>query len=139
MIDMDSGRLPAAQQELERADSIAQHTGQTAYLDDVVLNEARVAIANGDLSQAATLLTRSKQLLQKAHPQSPTEAWRYAVWDVVNAQLVAAKGDAPSTTTTLDAAEKVIDAQLGPSTYYGLLVRKQLALVGKPITPAKRT
>lgn len=139
MIDMEEGSLEAARQELERADAIAQHTGQTQYLDDVVLNEARVAVAQGDLSQAAALLARSRQLLQKAHPQSPPEAWRYAVWDVVNAQLTAANGDAASATTALGAAEKVIDAQVGPSSYYGLLVRQQLALLAKPVPAAKRT
>ena len=139
MIDMESGHLQAAQQELGSAESIAQHTGQTALLDQVVLNEARVAIASGDLSQTANLLARSKGLLQKAHPQSPTEAWRYAVWDVVNAQLLAAKGDVASATTALGADEKVIDARFGPGSYYGLLVRKQLTLIGKPAAPAGRT
>ena len=131
MIDMESGRLQAAQQELQRAESIVQSSGQTAFLDQIVLNEARVAIANGNLSQAATLLARSKDLLRKAHPQNPSEAWRYAVWDIVNAQLIAAKGDVASATTTLEAAEKVIDARFGPSSYYGALIRQQLALIAK--------
>lgn len=139
MIDMESGHLQTAQQELQRAESIAHKTGQTEFLDQVVLNEARVAIANGDLTQGAALLARSKALLQKLHPESPPEAWRYAVLDVVDAQLGAAKGHAATATATLDAAEKVIDARFGPSSYYGLMVRRQLALVGKSGQPAKRT
>ena len=129
MIDMDNGRLQAAQQELERADSITRSSGQSQLLDQVVLNEARVAIANGDVSQTATLLARAKNLLQQAHPQNPSEAWRYAVWDVVNAQLLAAKGDTASATKTLHAAEKVIDGRFGSVSYYGQLVRKQLILI----------
>ena len=131
MIDIDNGRLPAAQQELERADSIAQSSGQGQLLDQVVLNEARLAILNGDVSRATTLLARSKGLLQKAHPQTPSEAWRYAVWDIVNAQLLAAQGDTASATQTLNAAEKVIDGRFGSVSYYGQLVRKQLALIQK--------
>ena len=131
MIDMDNGRLGAAQQELERADSVAQSSGQNQLLDQVVLNEARLAIANGDISQTATLLARSKHLLQKAHPQSPSEAWRYAVWDIVNAQLLAAKGDTASATTTLNAAEKVIDGRFGSASYYGQLVRRQSTIIEK--------
>ena len=71
MIDMDNGRLPAAQQELERADSIAQSTGQRELLDQVVLNEARLAIENGDVSRGTILLARSKLLLQKGPPAEP--------------------------------------------------------------------
>lgn len=131
MIDMEDGRLQQAEQELQRADSLAQSTGQTQLLDQVVLNEARVAIANGDLPRTATLLARSMALLRKSYPQTPSAAWRYAVWNVVNAQLLAARGDAPSATQSLDAAEKVIDARFGASSYYGQLVKKELALIGK--------
>ncbi|MGB6486051.1 MAG: tetratricopeptide repeat protein [Steroidobacteraceae bacterium] len=131
MIDLDNGRLPAAQQELERADSIAQSTGQKELLDQVVLNEARLAIRNGDVSRGTILLARSKLLLQKAHPQSPSEAWRYAVWDIVNAQLLAAQGDTASAAKILNAAEKVIDGRFGAISYYGQRVRKQLTLIAK--------
>jgi tetratricopeptide (TPR) repeat protein len=131
MIDMDNGRLLAAQQELERADSIAQSSGQGQLLDQVVLNEARLAIISGDVSRTTALLARSKRLLQKAHPQTPSEAWRYAVWDIVNAQLLATQGETASATKTLNAAEKVIDGRFGSVSYYGQLVRKQLALIQK--------
>jgi tetratricopeptide (TPR) repeat protein len=129
MIDIDSARLPAAEQELERADSIAHSTGQTQLLDQVVLSEARLAIANGDLSRTALLLSRSKGLLQKAYPPSTSDRWRYAVWDLVNAQLLAAEGDTATATEKLNAAEKVIDARFGPVSYYGQRVRKQLKLL----------
>jgi Tfp pilus assembly protein PilF len=137
MIDLDNGRLLAAQHELERADSIANSTGQTGLLDQVVLNEARLAVENGDVSLATPLLARSKLLLQKAHPQSPSEAWRYAVWDIVNAQVLAAQGDTASASKILNAAEKVIDGRFGSVSYYGQRVRKQLTLIGKPAA-AKR-
>jgi tetratricopeptide (TPR) repeat protein len=132
MIDLDNGRLGAAEQELERADSIAQSTGQGGLLDQVVLNEAQLAIESGDVSRTTTLLARSKLLLQKAHPQSPSEAWRYAVWNIVNAQLLGAQGDTASAIQMLNAAEKIIDGRFGPVSYYGQRVRKQLALMGKP-------
>lgn len=139
MIDMEGGHLQSAEQELQRADSIARSTGQTEFLDQVELNEARIAAANGDLARTAVLLDGSKELLQKLHPQSASEAWRYAVWDIVNAQLLAAKGDTASATATLDSAAKVIDARFGPGSYYGKLVRKQLTLIGKSATATKRT
>jgi tetratricopeptide (TPR) repeat protein len=139
MIDVEIGRQQAARQELQRAESIAQSTGQTQFLDQVELNEARVALASGDLTQTADLLSRSKDLLQKLHPQSPSEAWRYAVWDVVNAQLLATKGDVATATATLNAAQKVIDSRFGPASYYGKMVEEQLTRIEKPAAGAKRT
>ena len=137
MIDMEGGRLQQAQQELQRAESIAQATHQSEFLDQVVLNEARLAIIRGDLSQTAALLARSKSLLGKAYPQSPSDAWRYAVWDVVNAQLVAANGNPAGATRILDAAETIIDERFGVKSYYGQWVRKEQALVEKAAPSGK--
>jgi tetratricopeptide (TPR) repeat protein len=139
MIDMESGRLQQAQEELQRAESIAQSTHQSEFLDQVLLNEARLAITQGDLSQTAALLARSKAQLEKSYPRNPSDAWRYAVWDIVNAQLVAAKGDPASATKMLDAAEKIIDERFGANSYYGQLARKEQTLVEKAVPGAKQT
>ena len=94
MIDAYRGRLGAARSEIQRAESIARLPGQGELLDQVLLNEADIELADGNLARATELLAESKALLQKAHPDSSADAWRYAVWDSVNAQLLAANGDA---------------------------------------------
>ncbi len=82
-------------------------------MDQVLLNEADIELATGNPARAAALLAESKVLLQKAHPESPADAWRYAVWDAANAQLLSANGDPASAARTLVAAQAVIIQRFG--------------------------
>ena len=74
MIDAYRGRLDAAQREIQRAESIARLPGHGDLLDQVLLNEADLALAQGDRARAAALLAESKALLQKAHPMNAADA-----------------------------------------------------------------
>jgi len=85
MIDAYRGRLDAARTEIERAASIARLPDHGELLDQVLLNEADIELATGNRERATTLLSESKALLEKAHPMEPPEAWRYAIWDAVDA------------------------------------------------------
>jgi hypothetical protein len=91
-------------------------------------------LPGGDRARAGALLAESKALLQKAHPDAKTDAWRYAVWDTVNAGLLAANGDTAAAMSTLAAAQKVIDARFGPTSYYSQFVRTRLKTLEKTST-----
>jgi tetratricopeptide (TPR) repeat protein len=131
MIDSYNGHLEAARKELQRAESIARPPEHRELLDQVLLNEASMELPGGDRARAGVLLAESKALLQKAHPDAKTDAWRYAVWDMVNAGLVAANGDTAAAISMLAAAQTVIDARFGPTSYYSQLVKSQLKTLEK--------
>jgi tetratricopeptide (TPR) repeat protein len=127
MIDAYRKHAELARREIERAASIARVPGHGELLDQVVLNEADIEFSLGDRAHAAVLLAEARELLQKAHPENPTEEWRYAVWNSVNAQLLAANGDIAGATATLSAARTVLVKRFGDGGFYSVRA-KQLAL-----------
>jgi tetratricopeptide (TPR) repeat protein len=128
MIDAYQGRLDNAQREIERAATIARLPDHGELLDQVLLTEADVELAKGHFARAAELLTESKSLLQKAHPQESADAWRYAVWDAVNAQLLAVNGDSGAA-VALAAAQRIIVQRFGPNGFYNLLAKRRAILI----------
>lgn len=132
MIDAYRGRLDIARNEIQRADSIARLPDHGELLDQVLLNEADIELASGNRTRAEALLVESKTLLQKAHPESPADAWRYAVWDSVNAQLVAANGDPVAAGRILSAAQKVLALRFGENGFYCLLAKRRALLIANP-------
>jgi tetratricopeptide (TPR) repeat protein len=136
MIDAYRGHLNVALKEIQQAESIARIPGQGELLDQVLLNEADIELSTGHRDRAAELLAESKSLLQKAHPAEPTEAWRYAVWDSVNAQLLAANGDYATAANLLDAAQKVLTRRFGESGLYSLLTRRRTLLIANAQKPS---
>ena len=129
MIDAYRGRLSTAWSEIQRADSIARLPDQGELLDQVLLNEADIELSRGNRDRGRVLLVESKALLQKAHPVSPEDAWRYAVWDSVNAQLLAADGDSAAAARILDAAEQILARRFGEGGFYCQLAKRRALLV----------
>jgi tetratricopeptide (TPR) repeat protein len=129
MIDAYRGRIDAAESEIKRAESIARLPDHGELLDQVLLNEADIELANGNRTRAAALLTESRALLEKAHPAGPGDEWRYAVWDLVNAQLLASNGENAAARTDCAAAQKVLERRFGESGFYSLLAKRRLALI----------
>jgi tetratricopeptide (TPR) repeat protein len=125
MIDLNHGRLDAARSEIQRADSISRLPGHGRFLDLVLLSEADIEIASGNAARAAALLAESKALTQKAHPESPEEAWRYANWDVVDAELLAGQGDVPGAARLLAAAQPILEKRFGPEGFYPMLAKQR--------------
>jgi ATP/maltotriose-dependent transcriptional regulator MalT len=125
MIDSYRGRLDAARAELTRADTIASKRSHNDVLDQVLLNEADLAVATGDAAAAAKFLKDSKALLEAAYPKSDETAWRYAVWDTVKAELLAANGDAAQGQRMVAQAEGVIRQKYGPAGFYSLLAARR--------------
>jgi tetratricopeptide (TPR) repeat protein len=130
MIDAYRGHLSVARSEIQRADSIARLPDHGELLDQVLLNEADIELARGDRDRAAALLTESKALLQKAHPDGAADAWRYAVWDSVNGELLEADGDSAAAASILEAAQKTLTRRFGASGFYCQIVKRRIQLLG---------
>jgi tetratricopeptide (TPR) repeat protein len=129
MIDAYRGRPSAARSEIQRADSIARLPGHGELLDQVLLNEADIELASGNRTRAAALLMESKALLQKAHPDRTADAWRYAVWDSVNAQQLSGDGDFAAAARILEAAQKILTLRFGESGFYCQLAKQRTLLI----------
>jgi tetratricopeptide (TPR) repeat protein len=131
MIDTYQGRLDEARIEIQRAESIARLPDHGQFLDQVLLNEADLELASGNLERAAALLVESKVVLLEAHPASEPNAWRYAVWDAVNARLTAAKGDVSTAERALLAAQNIIRNRFGANGFYTLRVQREMQQLEK--------
>jgi tetratricopeptide (TPR) repeat protein len=129
MIDAYRGRLDVALAEIKRADSIARLPGNNEFLDQVLLNEADIEFAKSDRVKAAALLSEAKALLEEAHPNTAKDAWRYAVWDAVNAQLLAANGDIVGAQQALSAAQAIIAQRFGEKGFHNLLAKRRALLI----------
>jgi tetratricopeptide (TPR) repeat protein len=126
MIDAYHDHTASALQEAQRAESTARLPDHGELLDQVLLTEAGIELSDGHQARAASLLAESKELLTKAHPYSQSEAWRYAVWDMVDARLAARRGDRAGALKTMAAAQKVIDTRFGPTSFYGEQAQQEL-------------
>lgn len=129
MIDTYRGDSKAARAELARAESIARLPDHGELLDQVLLNEADLELRSGDRARAAALLAESKRRLQQAHTDDATNHWRYAVWDSVDAELLAADGDVSAAVRLLDAAAAVIRKRYGAAGFYTLLAERHAAFI----------
>jgi hypothetical protein len=67
--------------------------------------------------------------LRKAHPDVDKDAWRYAVWDAANAQLLAANGDVDGAERTLSAAQAIIIERFGEKGFYNSLANRKAVLI----------
>jgi tetratricopeptide (TPR) repeat protein len=124
------GQLAEARKEIDRALSIAQLPGHGAFLSLVQMTCAYVDLAEArNLDAAAALLTDSHGLLEQEYPlnKNAAAAWRYAVWDSVDARLLAARGESTRARQLLTASVPVIEQRFGASGFYSQRARKILA------------
>jgi hypothetical protein len=98
-------------------------------LDQVLLNEADIDLAANQYERASSLLEESKLALQKSHPDARDDAWRYAVWDSVNAQLLASKGETARAAATLAKAQSVLVNRFGVNGFYCTIAKRRMALI----------
>jgi Tetratricopeptide repeat len=133
MIDGYSGKLTEANAEIARAEKIARQPNNGQLLDQVLLNVADLALRSGHPDAAAKPLDESQALLKAAHPldQQPAEAWRYAVWDTVNAESLAHAGKIAEARAAIAAAIPIIDKRYGPRSFYNLLAQRRLEYVNE--------
>ena len=139
MIDAYRGRLEMARAELQRAENIARMPGYGELLDQVLLNEADLELASGNRARATALLAESRGVLEKLHPQGPANAWRYAVWNAVDAGLLAANGDTETAEQMLTAALSTIRQRFGVAGFYSLRAERQMQLIKKALMDKRRS
>jgi hypothetical protein len=84
-------------------------------------------LSAGDADQAAAALTESRRLLEAAWPlsQHPLEAWRYAVWDSVDAELLLRRGNAEAARRLIAAALPPITQRFGAQGFHTQLARRR--------------
>jgi ATP/maltotriose-dependent transcriptional regulator MalT len=131
MIDAYNGRLAEARAEIQRAQQIARLPDHGKLLDQVLLNDAEIALREGNGEQAGVSLAESRRMLEAAFPlaKHPAEAWRYAVWNTVNAELLARKGNATDARSAIDGALPVIAKRFGSGGFYSLLAQRRSQFV----------
>jgi tetratricopeptide (TPR) repeat protein len=135
MIDEYAGRTAEAQAEIRRAEQIARLPNHGVLLDEVLLNLADLALESGHADQAAAALAESRRLLEAAYPltRNPGEAWRYALWDTVNAKFLAQRGDSKSAKRIVDAALPVIERRFERNGFNSLLARRRAQAVARAV------
>jgi tetratricopeptide (TPR) repeat protein len=138
MVDAYRGQWGAARTDIQRAEAIARLPDHGEILDQVLLNEASIELASGDHSRVAALLAESKSLLEKAHPDRNTNAWRYARWDTVNAGLLAMEGDTAGAERTLVEAQRILSERFGPTGLYTRAAEQELQRI-KQSSPGAKT
>jgi tetratricopeptide (TPR) repeat protein len=130
MLDGYTGRIPEALAEIQRAEQIARLPNQGTLLDQVLLNAADLELRGAHLLRAPALLAESRRLLEAAHPpKDSSEAWRYAVWDTAEAELLAAQGDVTTGRAKINSALPIIEQRYGLKGFYSLLARRRLEFV----------
>jgi tetratricopeptide (TPR) repeat protein len=128
MIDAYRGRMTQARHELELAESAARES-ESPFLDQVLLSEADLDLKKADTATASGRLSESKRLLKKGHPDDSDNAWRYAVWDAVNAEFLARTGKSTDAAHALAAAQPLIIQRFGESGFYSLLAKRRAQLI----------
>ena len=129
MIDAYRGRTDEARAEIDRAEKIARLPDHGELLDQVLLNKADLDITHGARDQATALLNESKDLLQQGHADAKANAWRYAIWNTVNAELLAVNGDSASAMKLLASAEEIIVQRFGVDGFYNLLAKQRASFI----------
>ena len=133
MIDLFDGKVESARAEIMRAETIARLPDHGELLDQVLLSEADVALATEQRTAAASLLKESRELLEKSHPpdKGPDDAWRYAVWDLVNAELLAQEGRNDEASRLLAQTRPAILQRFGSTGFYSLVLSRRSERIEK--------
>jgi tetratricopeptide (TPR) repeat protein len=140
MIDGYTGDLHKAREEIERAEQIARLPNHGQLLDQVLLNRADLELRGQAGKQAGGPLAESRRILEAKFPiaQHPSDAWRYAIWDTVNAEWLAQQSDVATARRTLAAALPVIEQRFGAAGFHSLLARRRAQFIEAQAGPAPK-
>jgi len=113
------GDTAHARANIDRALQIARMRNHV-FLDQVLLNAADLELSLRRTNNAPALLDEARRLLQSHYPLSadPTAQWRYAVWDSVNANLLALEGRPDEARAALSHARDVLTKRFGVQGFY---------------------
>ncbi len=128
------GKPSDALLSLARAEQIAR-ARHHAMLYQVLINVADAQLQLGQADNALANLKEAHVLLVSQYPLGPTpdkspNAWRYAVWDSVNAGALARSGNAAAARAALQKARAVLAQRFGASGYYPQRTQQRLAALG---------
>ncbi|MBS0367284.1 MAG: tetratricopeptide repeat protein [Proteobacteria bacterium] len=124
------GDAKSALTNLRRAEAVARARHHW-MLDQVLLNLADARLAVGDVTTADANLREARELLIARYPPADPapdrpEAWRYAVFENVQAQSLVAHGDATGARALLLKARGVLQQRFGETGYYPLRIAQRL-------------
>ena len=130
-----------ARANIDRALQIARLRNHV-FLDQVLLNAADLELSLRRTDGAPALLDEARRLLQTRYPLTtdPTTQWRYAVWDSVNANLLALEGRPDEARAALTRAREVLTKRFGVQGFYVQRLEQRaksmnLAVAGTTSTP----
>jgi tetratricopeptide (TPR) repeat protein len=125
LIDGYRGNCSQALAEVRRAESIARLPNRGTLLNEVLLNEADLQLRCGTDGATDKLLAEAHRLMEAQYPIAlqPTEAWRYAEWNTVNAELSAQHGDVEGARKMIAGATPLVLKRYGRDGFDTLLVR----------------
>jgi len=123
------GDITRARIDIDRALQIARPRNHPV-LDQVVLNAADLALSTHDIENAATSLDEARRLLAQRYPLTdPNAQWRYAVWDSVNAGLLASQNHRDDARAMFARAREVLVRRYGPQSFFVLRLDQRSAVL----------
>ena len=113
------GESAHARVNIDRALQIAR-LRDNVLLDQVLVNAADLELSLRRTNNAPALLDEARRLLQTRYPLAtdPAEQWRYAVWDSVNANLLALEGRPDEARAAIARARAVLTKRFGVQGFY---------------------
>jgi len=128
------GDVTRAGADISRALRLARRRSHP-ILDQVILNAADLALSRRRPDDSVPLLSEARQLLEKRFPlnDDPTEHWRYAEWDAVNAACLALQNHRGDAEAPLANAREVLVKRFGPQGFYVLRLDQRAAAVAPAV------
>jgi tetratricopeptide (TPR) repeat protein len=124
MIDEYENRLSEAEQKIDKAAGIVGVDEHSTLRNQILLTQGYLAMLKGNRKLAGQLLTDSKNALERHRDRSEEYAWQKALWDAIDAQLVASNGDVPKARGMLSEARQELLKRFGGRSFYMLLVAR---------------
>ncbi len=136
MIDEYENRLTEAESKIHRAADIVAVEEHSALRNQVLLTQGYLEILKGNRQLAEQLLDGSKHALESHADRATEYAWQKALWDAIDAQLVASNGDLPKARGMLADARPLLVKRFGEQGFYMLLVARVIGAVDEtPLQP----
>jgi tetratricopeptide (TPR) repeat protein len=112
------GDLKNARTVIDRALQIARPRNHQ-ILDQIVLNSADLALSTRSPQTAEPLLAEARRLLLARYPHKDgADQWRYAVWDSVNAELLAQENHPDAARAAFIGARTVLVQRYGSGGFF---------------------
>jgi tetratricopeptide (TPR) repeat protein len=134
------GDIARARTVITRALQIARPRNHPV-LDQVVLNAADLELSAHAVQTAAPLLDEARKLLVARYPLAtdPNAQWRYAVWDSVNAELLALENHPDDARATFARARDALVKRYGEQSFFVLRLDQRAATLNRVAAAARKS